>query len=50
MSSYDRVLNSLKKIDTSYNPTMKKIQKPVIGGNYKVTVNKKSHSNRGTLR
>ena len=36
-SEYDRVLNSLKKLDTSYNPTMQKMHDTVIEGNYKVT-------------
>ena len=35
--SYDRVLNTPKKLDISYNPTMKKMHNPVIRGNYKVT-------------
>ena len=34
--AYDRVLNALKKLDTSYNPTMPRIHHPVIEGNYKV--------------
>ena len=36
MSSYDRVLNTIKKIDKSYNPTMPRIIEPVTDGNYKV--------------
>ena len=36
-SAYDRVLNSLKKLDTLYNPTMQKIHNAVIEGKYKVT-------------
>ena len=36
-SSCDRVLNELKKVYTSYNPTMIRIHEPVIEGNYKVT-------------
>ena len=36
-SVYDIVLNALKKLDTSYNPTMQKMHDPVIEGNYKVT-------------
>ena len=35
-SAYDRVLNILKKLDTSYNPTMQKIHEPVIEVNYTV--------------
>ena len=27
---YDRVLNALKKLDTSYNPTIPMIHKPII--------------------
>ena len=30
-------MNELKKLDTSYNPTMQKMHVPVIDGNYKVT-------------
>ena len=37
MSAYDRLLNTLKKLDTSYNPTMHKMHNPVIKRNYKVT-------------
>ena len=37
MSAYDRVLYSLKKLDTLYNPTMHKMHNPFIEGNYKVT-------------
>ena len=37
ISAYDRVLNALKELDTSYNPTINKINKPVIEGNHKVT-------------
>ena len=36
-SAYDRLLNVLKKLDTSYNPKMQKIQDPVIERNYQVT-------------
>ena len=36
MSVYDRVLNALKKLDTSYNPTMQKMHDPVIDRNYKL--------------
>ena len=36
-SLYDRVLNALKKLDTSYNPTMTRMNDAVIEGNYKVT-------------
>ena len=46
-SSYNRVLNAPKKLDTFYNPTMKRMHAPVIEGNYKVTG---SHSNHGTQR
>ena len=34
---YDRVLNSLKKLDTLYNTTMPMMHGPVIEGKYKVT-------------
>ena len=34
---YDRVLNALKKLDTSYNPNFPKMNEPVIEENYKVT-------------
>ena len=34
---YDRVLNSLKKQDTSYNPNMPRMHDPVIKFKYKVT-------------
>ena len=34
---YDRVLHSLKKLDTSYNLTVKKIHYSVIEVNYKIT-------------
>ena len=34
-SSYDRVLNVLKKLDTLYGPTMQRMHKPVVEGNYK---------------
>ena len=37
MSEYDRVLNSLKKLDTSYNQTMPIMHEPVIEVKYKVT-------------
>ena len=37
-SSYDRVLNALKKLDTSYIPAVQKMHEPVIEGNYKLTV------------
>ena len=36
-SLYDRVLNALKKLDTSYNSTMTSMNDAVIKGNYKVT-------------
>ena len=36
MLLYDKVLNALKKLDTSYNPKMTRIHKLVIEGNYKV--------------
>ena len=32
MSAYDTVLNSLKKLDTLYNPTMPRTNDPVIKG------------------
>ena len=37
MSEYDRAMNVLKNLDTSYKPTIKKMHDPVIDGNYKVT-------------
>ena len=37
MSAYDRVLYSLKKLDTLYNPTMHKMHNPVIKRKYKMT-------------
>ena len=40
-SSYDSVLNALKKLDTLYNPTMESIHEPFIEGNYKVTGHKR---------
>ena len=36
-SEYDRVLNALKKLDTSHNLTMPIMHEPVIEGKYKVT-------------
>ena len=36
-SAYGRVLNSLKKLDTSYNPTLPRMHKLVINGKYEVT-------------
>ena len=36
-SAYDRVLNALKKLDSSYNLTMSRMHNPVIKGEYKVT-------------
>ena len=36
-SEYDKVLNTLKKIDTSHNPKTTKTNKLVFEGNYKVT-------------
>ena len=36
-SAYDRLLNSLKKLYTSYNPTVSRMHEPVIEGRYKVT-------------
>ena len=36
-SAHSRVLNALKKLDTSYNPKMQKMYDPGIEGNYKVT-------------
>ena len=41
MLAYDRVLNALKKLDTLYNPTIQKIQYPVIEENYKLTGDKR---------
>ena len=35
-SAYDRVLKAMKKLDTSYNPTMQKMHNKFIKGNYKV--------------
>ena len=37
ISSYNRILNAVKKLDTSYNPTMQNMHEPVIKENYKVT-------------
>ena len=37
MSSYDRVINELKELYTSYIPTRQKMHEPVIKGNCKVT-------------
>ena len=36
-SAYDRLLNALKKLDKSYNPTMQNMNDPVMEVNYKVT-------------
>ena len=36
-SEYDRLLNVLKKLDTLYNPTIPRMNEPVIEGKYKVT-------------
>ena len=36
-SAYNRVLNALNNLDTSYKPTMQKMHHPVIEVNYKVT-------------
>ena len=36
-SAYNIVFNELKKLDTSYKPTMQKMHNAVIDGNYKVT-------------
>ena len=36
-SEYDRVLNALKKLDTSYTTTMQRIHEPFTKGKYKVT-------------
>ena len=38
-SEYDRVLNALKELDTSYKPTMQRIHELVIKVKYKVTGN-----------
>ena len=35
-SSYNKVWNVLKKIDKSYNPTVQRINEPIIDGNDKV--------------
>ena len=36
-TSLDRILlNALKKLDASYNPTVQNMHEPVIEGNYKV--------------
>ena len=37
MLVYDTISNVLKKLDTSYNPTMPRIHEPVIEGKYNVT-------------
>ena len=37
MSAYNRVLNVLNKLDTSYNLNMPRMHEPVIEGKYKVT-------------
>ena len=37
MAAYDRVLNALKKLDTSYNLMMEMMHAPVIKGSFKVT-------------
>ena len=37
-SAYNRILNALKKLDTSYNLRMQKMHSPSIEGNYMVTV------------
>ena len=37
MSVYDRVLNTMKKLDTLYNKTIPRMHEPVIEGEYKVT-------------
>ena len=37
-SSYDRVLNTIKKLDTSYNPKIPMMYDPFTEGNYTVTV------------
>ena len=37
MSAYDRLLNAMKKLDTTYNPMTQKMHDPVIEVNYKVT-------------
>ena len=38
MSLYNIVLNAINKLYTSYNPTLQKMHEPVVGDNYKVTV------------
>ena len=35
-SEYDRVLNTLKKLYTLYNPNMQKMHNSIMEGNYKV--------------
>ena len=37
-STYDRLLNALKKLYKLYNPTMQNLHEPVIEDNYKVMV------------
>ena len=36
-SAYNRLLNALNKLDTSYNATMQNMYNQVVEGNYKVT-------------
>ena len=36
-STHDKVLNTTKKLNTSYNPTMPRIHEPVMKGKYEVT-------------
>ena len=38
-SEYDKVINALKKLDTSYNPNMPIMHKPVIKVKYKMSGN-----------
>ena len=37
-SAYDMVFKVLKKLDTSYNPTMPRMHDTFIKGEYKVTI------------
>ena len=40
-SAYDRVLNAMKNLDTSYKPTIQKTHEPFIEVNYKVMGDKR---------
>ena len=48
MSSYDRVINELKELYTSYIPTRQKMHEPVIKGNLQSDERYQSHPNHGT--